>query len=245
MTDWQLDHGVIAVRDLATATDHYRELGFSVTSGGTHPGGWTHNALIAFADGFYLELLAPTEIRFLHDAEAIAARNFLFALAGDEGGVGLSLSTHQLPLAVAAMQARGIAIDAPRPGGRMRPDGVRLDWLLAMPGRSMLPFFIQDVTPRVLRVPGEPAAITHANGARGIDSVILHTAAPAEWDHRISAMLGRPSVAGAWKCGPALLRVAQDEQAAEPGLTFILRGSGASGPLDRHLSHGADVRFGR
>lgn len=245
MTDWRLDHGVIAVRDLAPASAHYRELGFTVTPGGTHPGGWTHNALIAFADGFYLELLAPTDLRFLHDAEAIGARNLLFALAGAEGGVGLALSTHQLQPAVAAMQARGIAMDAPRPGGRMRPDGVRLDWLLAVPGRSLLPFFIQDVTPRVLRVPGEMAAITHANGARGIDSVLLHTAAPAEWDNRITAMLGRPSVAGAWACGPSLLRVEPDVRAAEPALTFLLRGGGASGPLDRQLAHGADIRFVR
>src|SRR5207249_370550 len=37
-----------------------RALGFTVVPGGVHAGGLTHNALIPFADGRYLELLALT-----------------------------------------------------------------------------------------------------------------------------------------------------------------------------------------
>ena len=103
MTDWRLDHVVIAVRDLAGASADFRSLGFTVVRGGTHPGGWTHNALIAFSDGSYLELLAPTDVAFLTDEEAVSARNFLFALTGDEGCVGLSLTTDDLNAAVTSM----------------------------------------------------------------------------------------------------------------------------------------------
>ena len=56
-----IDHIVIAVRDLAAASDDYARLGFTVTPGGEHTGGATHNALISFADGAYFELIAFKE----------------------------------------------------------------------------------------------------------------------------------------------------------------------------------------
>ena len=56
--DLRLDHAVIAVADLAAAMADYEALGFTVRFGGEHPGRRTHNALIYFADGSYLELIA-------------------------------------------------------------------------------------------------------------------------------------------------------------------------------------------
>ncbi|TMJ30929.1 MAG: VOC family protein, partial [Alphaproteobacteria bacterium] len=52
-----IDHLVIMFPDLETAIRDYTELGFTVVRGGSHPTG-THNALIAFADGAYVELIA-------------------------------------------------------------------------------------------------------------------------------------------------------------------------------------------
>src|SRR5439155_1412482 len=52
-----IDHIVIAVPDLAAARTSYAALGFTVVPGGRHPVG-THNALIAFGDGSYVELIA-------------------------------------------------------------------------------------------------------------------------------------------------------------------------------------------
>lgn len=57
---FQIDHVVIAVSDLARAVADYRALGFTVLEGGVHASDATHNALIGFADGTYLELLAST-----------------------------------------------------------------------------------------------------------------------------------------------------------------------------------------
>ena len=51
-----LDHIVIFVRDLRQAVEDYTALGFQVEPGGRHAR--TENALIIFADGTYLELLA-------------------------------------------------------------------------------------------------------------------------------------------------------------------------------------------
>lgn len=55
-----LDHAIVAVHDLEQAIHDHRSLGFTVIPGGVHANRATHNALIAFANGTYLELLAAT-----------------------------------------------------------------------------------------------------------------------------------------------------------------------------------------
>jgi len=52
-----IDHLVIMFKELEPDVSAYRDLGFTVVPGGEHPAG-THNALVAFADGAYLELIA-------------------------------------------------------------------------------------------------------------------------------------------------------------------------------------------
>jgi hypothetical protein len=47
------------------------------------------------------------------------------------------------------------------------PGGERIEWQLVLPDSPRLPFFIEDVTPRELRVPGGDHT-QHPNGARGI-----------------------------------------------------------------------------
>ncbi len=53
-----LDHLVILVEKLEEAVTGYEVLGFRVTLGGEHADGLTRNALVPFADGTYLELVA-------------------------------------------------------------------------------------------------------------------------------------------------------------------------------------------
>ncbi len=52
-----IDHVAIVVNELESAIESYSRAGFTVVRGGKHPIG-THNALIAFADGSYFELIA-------------------------------------------------------------------------------------------------------------------------------------------------------------------------------------------
>src|SRR5699024_1194283 len=53
-----IDHIVILVHDLEATVRDYGALGFTVVPGGEHADGRSRNALVAFSDGSYLELIA-------------------------------------------------------------------------------------------------------------------------------------------------------------------------------------------
>lgn len=156
----QLDHVVFVARDLAATAEEYRGRGFTVTPGGEHADGITHNALVAFADGAYLELVGFLKAAPQH-------RWWRYAAAG--GFADFAVLSDDLDADVAAL---GALVTRPGvEGGRTRPDGVTLRWrtaLLAPP----LPFLIEDLTPRDRRVPSGDAA-RHANGTTGIASVVV------------------------------------------------------------------------
>lgn len=202
-TDLRFDHAVIVVPRLAPAVAMARAGGFAIAPGGRHRESPMQNALAALADGSYLELLAPVRpwlrpaLRVVRGspgwARVLAARNaiarrFLALLAGRAGFADYALCTARLEAVVAAARARGIEIDDPLPMGRERPDGERVEWRLAAPTDPMLPFLIEDVTPRARRVPD---VAVHANGARGVSAV--HVAAPdvPTLAARYAALLGR------------------------------------------------------
>jgi catechol 2,3-dioxygenase-like lactoylglutathione lyase family enzyme len=177
-----IDHLVVVVPDLDRATASYRELGFTVVPGGRHPVG-THNALIAFADESYLELIAFYQANPEH--------RWWAPLQQGGGLVDFCLRTDNLAADVAAFRAAGVELDDPRPLTRTRPDGYRLAWVLAIPvtrQRGVAPFLIQDETPREERVPRE---MRHANGVTGIGSVtvaVTSADAVARWYQSAFAM---------------------------------------------------------
>lgn len=163
-----VDHLVIAVPDLGAAMTSFAGLGFTVVPGGRHPQG-THNALLAFGDGAYLELFAFFEANREH--------RWWEPLRQGGGFVDFCLRTSDLAADLAALRRAGVEMDDPRPLERVRPDGVSLAWRLAIPRGSWVrvaPFLIEDVTPREDRVPG---SASHANGALGIDTVVVAVAA--------------------------------------------------------------------
>ena len=182
----QLDHVVVVVRDLHGAIDDYRRRGFTVTPGGEHSDGLTHNALVPFADGSYVELAA-----FRDPRRALAHRWWNVAAKGG-GFADYALLSDDLSADCAALG--GLVTTPPRDGGRIRPDGVELKWRTALL-RPPLPFVIQDLTDRELRVPGGAAA-EHANGATGIASVIVGAAdyADAEWSYAVLRERGAPEI---------------------------------------------------
>ena len=159
-----IDHIVVAVPDLAAASRSYGALGFTVVPGGRHPVG-THNALIAFADGAYIELIAFYEPNPAH--------KWWGPLKMGGGLVDFCMQTNDLLADTAAFRRAGVAIDDPSPLSRVRPDGYQLKWVLSIPrepDRGVAPFLIQDETPREERVPRQTS---HANGVTGIGRVIV------------------------------------------------------------------------
>lgn len=188
----QFDHAVIAVNDLTQAIADFRELGFNPFYGGEHAGGKTHNALIVFQDGTYLELLAPTTPALLENPDPVDHSNFLFLFAGGEGLVAYALHSDNLEADVTAMQSRGVAITLRPPNGRARPDGQLLQWRSAMlDDGSMSPFFIQDITPRTLRVTDDPTLTTQPNGIKGIRQITISTQDISDAVDQYTAMLAK------------------------------------------------------
>jgi catechol 2,3-dioxygenase-like lactoylglutathione lyase family enzyme len=217
-----LDHLVIAADELSAAIKGYEQLGFSVVRGGRHPEG-THNALIAFADGAYLELLAFYEPNPGH--------RWWAAFESGGGLIDFCAASGDLAADVEAFRRAGVDIGDPGSGARARPDGYQLRWRVAAPRgphRGLVPFLIHDETPRAERV---PRATTHANGVTGIAEVtvaVTDLEAAGRW---YASVLGG---AGERVTRPALdadgRRFAVGRQAIE-----LLTPRGAMGPVAEWL----------
>ncbi|MBB3180854.1 VOC family protein [Variovorax sp. Sphag1AA] len=182
----QLDHIVIAVNDLETAIADYTTLGFNVLRGGDHPGRTTHNALVVFADGSYFELIA-------WKAPAPEERWWQLLQRHGEGVVDFALLPQSTSETVKAAAQRGLVLDGPLDGGRLRPDGERLHWQTARPPSPDLPFLCGDLTPRALRVP-EGNARRHPNGVTGVASLAIAVRDLDATVARYRALLGPDAV---------------------------------------------------
>ena len=138
-----VDHLVILVADLDRALADYTALGFSVQRGGTHAAGSTHNALVDFADGSYLELIAFLRPDPLHRWRDWSAR-------GHQGFVDFALTPPSMDTMLARARAAGLAYRGPVDDGRVRPDGAVLRWQIAMSPSPDLPCLCSDLSPRAL-----------------------------------------------------------------------------------------------
>jgi catechol 2,3-dioxygenase-like lactoylglutathione lyase family enzyme len=178
-----IDHVVIVVAELESAIASYSHAGFTVVRGGKHPIG-THNALIAFADGSYLELIAFTKPDTGHPWQT--------ALAKGSGIIDFCMRTDDLAADVESMRRAGAKIGDPFSLTRDRPDGYHLSWVLAVPEpplNGQVPFLIKDDTPRDERVPRERS---HRNGATGIRTLMIAVNDPAVTSRSYARVLGRP-----------------------------------------------------
>ena len=159
-----IDHLVIVVRELDQAAKDYEQLGFTVVPGGQYPVG-SHNALISFRDGSYLELIA-----FYREA---ADHRWWDPLSKGERLIDFCFQTDDLRSDTKKLRDAGVAINDPVPWSRKRPDGYELKWLLSLATgshRGVAPFLIEDITPREERIPRE---MTHDNGITGIIKVTV------------------------------------------------------------------------
>jgi catechol 2,3-dioxygenase-like lactoylglutathione lyase family enzyme len=181
-----IDHVVISVNDVNTAIETYRALGFNAFYGGKHASGQTHNGLIVFNDGSYLELIA------LVDPNQSDADNSYELIRADksEGYSGFALISDNMEADIARMQVAGIQPSAITSGGRTRTDGTELKWKIASLDDGRNPFIITDETPRILRVPAEGDTIVHENLVQGIADIRLLVADLDTAVQRYTAIVG-------------------------------------------------------
>jgi hypothetical protein len=178
-----LDHVVIGFHDLQRGIDEYRSKGFTVTPGGRHPAPRTSsNALVVFEDGSYLELIAWSPP---NPAERWSALLQQFG----EGYLDFALLPEDVPRAIGEAKARGLQLNGPIDGARVRPDGREVKWQTARQTTFDLPFLCSDITPREWRVP-VGAARLHPNGARGIERVTVAVQDARVSGGRYAALLG-------------------------------------------------------
>ncbi|MEO1440869.1 MAG: VOC family protein, partial [Chloroflexota bacterium] len=81
--------------------------------------------------------------------------------------------SHDLEADAAAMTTRGLSLNPVANGSRQKPTGEALRWKATMMPDTMSPFFIEDVTPRNLRVSDRPQDLAHPNGAIAITDVTV------------------------------------------------------------------------
>lgn len=237
-----VDHVVILVNDLDQATADYRALGFNVVPGGEHTGGASHNVLISFADGSYLELIAfrrtaPEHTWWRH-------------MQAGEGLIDVALLPSDIEADLQAARSRGLDLEGPFPGGRLRPDGVRLEW---QTGRSLtadLPFFCADVTPRERRVPAGEAH-SHPNGAQGLAAITIACQDIATSSARYQALLGSGE-GPEFALSSTIIRLSSDAAAQQRiavrgegplAISIRVQGQPSIGWLDQQLAHGARIEL--
>jgi hypothetical protein len=140
-----VDHLLLGTRDLDAGIEWVaKKFGVKAAVGGSHPGRGSRNALIAFRQRRYLEIIAPDpaqppenltrNLRTLEEPRLIA---------------WASASTDLSALAK-RLQERGQRVTGPLDGARIRPDGGKLAWrtlsleeAFEQDGADPIPFFIQ------------------------------------------------------------------------------------------------------
>ena len=185
-----LDHIVIAVHKLEETIADYRAMGFQVLIGGRHNGRTSHNALVVFHDGSYLELIA-------WEGPAPQERWYTTLHRAGEGLVDFALLPSDTTEVLNAARSRGLlGLEGPFDGARLRPDGAQLRWQTARHASPDLPFLCGDISPRALRVSESPADRLHPNGALGVARLDIAVHGVSTSLARYQALLGPTLQAG-------------------------------------------------
>jgi hypothetical protein len=170
--DSHIDHVTVAGRDLGKMQAALKSVGIPSVYGGAHSNHATEMSLVSFPDGAYLELMG---IQAKADADAVAKHPWAKFLNGDAGPCAWALREQDLQAEVQRLKAAGIPVSTPERSGRLRPDGVRLEWETSDVGTflrgTFFPFLIHDFTPRRDRAFPEGKAVTR--DFKGIAHVVI------------------------------------------------------------------------
>ncbi|KAF8191555.1 glyoxalase-like domain-containing protein [Mycena galopus ATCC 62051] len=169
--------------------EQFRQLGFNVLDGGVHADGLTENSLVILGDHVYLELISftkPPEAyppsspsrrkRESHKWASRAPGWIDYAFLGNGSLTPPGRISDIINGRASKSGSHGPLYLDEVPGGRTRPDGEVLEWVISAPAKSdsILPFFCGDVTDRRRRVPTHPDSnFHHACGALGVAHIFL------------------------------------------------------------------------
>lgn len=180
-----LDHIVILVpHETLTNIPHWLTDAFTVLEGGRHADGVTENKLILLQDGVYFELIAfvpgKEEERKSHRWGARRSGHIVDWANTLHGEDDLDTIRERVKAA-----RTGIHYTSPTPGGRIKPDGTELKWVISSPELDKAagvdefvggeaPFWCLDRTPRENRVPFHVGHnVKHPSGALGVHQVSI------------------------------------------------------------------------
>jgi hypothetical protein len=149
MTKMWIDHITLAGARLPELQEDLLSVGIPTEYGGMHANGITHMAVAGFADGSYLELVAPMKA----DGRVMLWSDYPLPAYGGTAWTAASADLHE-EFRIAA--ERGIASKGPVTISRKKPNGEVGTWDLGYFGSKqpggVLPFLIRDETPRSVRI---------------------------------------------------------------------------------------------
>ncbi len=165
----ELDHVSICGPNLDALRQAFTDVGLTPDFGGPHANGVTQMALIGFDDQSYIELIGPVQ------AGVTQGSDWAKLMAGDSGPCAWAVGTNVLLQEVDRLKKAGIPVTDPQRGSRKRPDGMSVEWTTANVGSgtpgSVLPFIIEDQTPRVWRV--QTSESVKGAPIFGVENVVL------------------------------------------------------------------------
>ncbi len=165
----ELDHVSVCGSNLDTLRQMFTDVELTPDLGGPHGNGITQMAYVGFDDGTYIELIAPIK------PGVTAGSEWAKYMSEDAITCAWAVGTNALAQEVDRLKKAGIPVTAPEPGSRKRPDGMSIEWTTAGVGSgtrgSVLPFVIEDQTPRAWRV--HISDSVHGMPVTGVENVVV------------------------------------------------------------------------
>lgn len=164
-----LDHASICGSNLDALRQMFTEVGLTPDFGGPHGNGVTQMALLGFPDESYVELIAPIKPGVTEGSK------WAGYMGSEAASCAWAVGTNVLLQNVDQLKKAGISVAEPQRGSRKRPDNMSVEWMTAdvgpgTPG-SLLPFMIEDQTPRAWRV--QTSASVKDAPLTGLENVVI------------------------------------------------------------------------
>ena len=165
-----VDHAGICAYQLEPLQKVFAGIGLETIYGGAHATSGTHNALLGFDDGSYLELIAP------NPNSAVKTKGHDYDVLKPDRAQTCFWATGSRNILSDVLRLRklGFDIESPQLGSRKRPDGILAVWDTAAldqkSGGDILPFIIQDRGLRSIRI--QPSPSVAGSELRGLEWVV-------------------------------------------------------------------------